>query len=270
MTGKSDPLPMAGHAGDAARMAALEARVAELQAEMQSLTSTLSHDLQAPLRHITSFAQLLEDEAGPVLDGEMREFLGHISGSAKTLGAMLDALLALSRVGTVALQLEPVSLADVVQAEVQVQQRKLASLQAPRVLQWSVGALPAVVADGKLLQQALVQVLDNAVKFTAQQAQAEIQVEAHRDATTGKVLCTVRDNGVGFAAAQASQLFKPFARLHSPRQFPGLGMGLAQVRKSLLRMQGAVSITAAPEGGCTVVLELPAAEGGCGIDCQVL
>ena len=79
------------------RIAALEAELAAARAEMQNFSATVSHDLRAPLRHITSFAQLLQEEAGPALGDEAQEFLGHITGSAKHLAQMLDALLALSR-----------------------------------------------------------------------------------------------------------------------------------------------------------------------------
>ena len=269
--------PPADPASSAERVATLEAQVLALQAEMQSLVATISHDLRAPLRHITSFSQLVQDEAGPQLNAEMREFLGHISTSAHTLGSMLDGLLALSRIGTVALYPEAVDLTALIQALVEERQSALqaqAKLSASgpesvsesgsasgRLVQWSVdgAALPAVLADAKLLRLALGHVLDNAVKFTGPQPQAHIRVSHMVDTETGKLHCTVSDNGVGFTPAQAAQLFKPFARLHPSSQFAGQGMGLALVRKSLLRMSGEVSISATVQGGCRVVLLLPLA-----------
>ncbi|OYT90049.1 MAG: two-component sensor histidine kinase [Burkholderiales bacterium PBB3] len=251
----------ADRSASAVRIADLEAQVLALQAEMQSLTATISHDLRAPLRHITSFAQLVQDEAGPQLNEEMREFLGNISGAAKTLGSMLDGLLALSSVGTVALHPEPLDWAALVQALVLERQRALQGQAPGRVVLWSVddAALPAVQADAKLLRQALGHVLDNAVKFTGPQLQAHIRVSASIDATTGQLHCVVQDNGVGFAPEQAAQLFKPFVRLHASSQFAGLGMGLALVRKSLQRMGGDARISATVQGGCQVVLLLPLA-----------
>ena len=101
------------------RIAGLEAELAAAHAEMQAFTATVSHELRAPLRHITSFAQLLQEEAGPALGMEAQEFLGHITGSAKHLAQMLDALLALSRVGTVPLHLQSVALDEVLAVLVQ-------------------------------------------------------------------------------------------------------------------------------------------------------
>ena len=241
------------------RIAALEAELAAARAEMQSFTATVSHDLRAPLRHITSFAQLLQEEAGPALGDEAQEFLGHITGSAKHLAQMLDALLALSRVGTAPLQLQPVALHEVLAALVQQRARDLQTRQPERTVRWTLAPdLPAVQADASLLAAALGQVLDNAVKFTAQRADATIDISARVDATTGAVHCTVSDNGVGFKPDLAAKLFQPFIRLHSSSQFAGLGMGLALTRKSVVRMGGDVTISAAVDGGCSVTVVLPA------------
>ena len=242
------------------RIAALEAELAAAHAEMQSFTATVSHDLRAPLRHITSFAQLLQEEAGPTLGDEAREFLGHISGSAKHLAQMLDALLALSRVGTVPLNLQCVALDELLAVLVQERVHDLQTRQPERTVRWTlVPNLPVVQADASLLTAALGQVLDNAVKFTAHRADAAIDISAHVDATTGAVHCTVRDNGAGFNPDLAAKLFQPFIRLHSSSQFAGLGMGLALARKSLVRMGGGVTISAAVAVGCSVSLALPAA-----------
>ena len=251
-------------AAQAVRIAELEAQVVALQTEMQSLTATISHDLRAPLRHITSFAQLVQDEAGPQLNAEMREFLGNISGAAKRLGSMLDGLLALSRIGTVALHPEPVDLAEMVQTLVQERQFALQSQASGRVVVWTVDKSPwsTVRADARLLRQALGHVLDNAIQFSNPQLQVNIGVTVSVDVQAGELYCTVSDNGVGFAPEQAALLFKPFVRLHNSSQFPGLGMGLALVRKGLQRMGGNVGISATVQGGCQVVLRLPLASTG--------
>ena len=243
------------------RIAALEAELAAARAEMQAFTATVSHDLRAPLRHITSFAQLLQEEAGPALGDEAQEFLGHITGSAKHLAQMLDALLALSRVGTVPMHLQSVALDEVLAALVQERVRDLQMRQPERTVRWTLASnLPAVQADAALLSAALGQVLDNAVKFTAQRADAAIDINAHVDTATGAVHCSIRDNGVGFKADLAAKLFQPFIRLHSSSQFAGLGMGLALARKSLARMGATVAINAAPEVGCGVTVVLVAAD----------
>jgi two-component system, OmpR family, sensor kinase len=236
------------------RVAKLEAELAAARREMQDFTYTVSHDLRAPLRHIVSYAQLVQEDAGPQLSAEVQGFLGTITDSANHMGAMLDALLELSRVGTAPVQLGPVVLQDVLQGVV----GGLRAQQAPREVCWSVAPdAPVVQADAALLRLALEQVLGNALKFTRPQPQAEIAVSFKR--LDGAVLLTVQDNGVGFNPAQAAKLFQPFVRLHSTRQFEGLGMGLALTRKAMQRMGGDAAISAGPDAGCCVTLTLPAA-----------
>lgn len=242
------------------RVAALEAALQVSRSEVQSLTARLSHDLRAPLRHITSFAQLLKEEAGAQLQGDAPLFLDNITAAAQSMAQMLDALMEFSRVGTAPVHLQPVDLAALLDGVVRERQMALAELQLPRTVEWVVAAqAPSVVADAPLLRQALTRVLDNAVQFTAPVERATIQVEVESDHQAGTVRCTVRDNGVGFAPHQAVQLFQPFIRLHSARQGAGQGMGLALVRKSLERMGGSVQIEAEPNAGCRLYLVLPLA-----------
>ena len=254
----SDPI---SSTGIDPRIAVLEAELAAVRAEMQAFTATVSHDLRAPLRHITSFAQLLQEEAGSALGDEAQVFLGHITGSAKQLAQMLDGLLALSRVGTAPVHVQSVALGEVLAVLVQERVRDLQSCQPERTVRWALAPnLPVVQADASLLAAALGQVLDNAVKFTARRAEATIDIRASLDKDSGRIRCTVHDNGVGFNPDMSAKLFQPFIRLHSSGQFAGLGMGLALAHKSLLRMGGALAISAAPDEGCSVTVVMPAFE----------
>lgn len=245
---------------DAERIAALQAELAAVRAEMQALTATVSHDLRAPLRHITSYVQLVQEDAGPVLTPEVKGFLGTISDSARHLGAQLDGLLALSRVGTAALSPQVVALGPLVQSVVDELAAQAAQQSPGRPVQWQVAdALPTVQADPTLLRQALVQVLGNALKFTAPREAAVITVEplAAADVPAGFAGLQVQDNGVGYNPALQSALFKVFGRLHSVQQFAGLGMGLALTAKLLQRMGGTVAAQGVVDGGCCVTLTLP-------------
>ena len=235
-----------------ARIAALEAALAASQREMQDLVSTVSHDLRAPLRHIVSYAQLVRDEAGAALDAEALGFLDTVTGSAKQLGTMLDGLLELSRIGTATLHVDAVDLNPLVAEVVRDQQ----ALALGRDIVWDVQpGLPVVKADGVLLRLALQQALANAVKFTRHAAQAHIAVRAE-STDTAEVALSIRDNGAGFNAAMATKLFQPFQRLHSTKQFEGLGMGLAKVRKALARMGATVQLEALPAGGASLTILL--------------
>ena len=232
----------------------LQAELAALRREMQDFTATVSHDLRAPLRHITSFAQLVQEDAGPQLSAEVQGFLATITGSAQQMARMLDALLEWSHIGAQSLQTAPVQLA----AALEPCRAALQLRYATRTIEWRVAeGLPSVLADPLLLQMVLRAVLDNALKFSAGRAIAVVEIGA--ESAGGQVTLTVKDNGAGFSPAAQSKLFQPYSRLHSARDFPGLGMGLACAHKAVQRMGGDLALEGQIDQGCTVRLRLPAA-----------
>nr|WP_315489259.1 ATP-binding protein [uncultured Rhodoferax sp.] len=235
-----------------ARIAALQAELAALRADMQHFTYAVSHDLRAPLRHILSYAQLVQEDAGPLLSAEVQEFLATITDSARHMGVLLDGLSALSRVGTAPVNTCAVSLQELVPGV----WNALAAQHPGRAIEWQLAPdLPSVQADAALLRQALSQVLDNAVKFSAQRRLAVIEVNTAAESPGGFVTLQVRDNGVGYNPAQQDQLFKVFGRLHSSQQFEGIGMGLVLTKKIVERLGGAVCIEGEANNGCTVRLQ---------------
>jgi len=235
------------------RIAALQSELAAVRAEMQDFTATVSHDLRAPLRHIVSYVQLVQEDAGPQLEPEVLDFLATISDSARHMGVLLDGLTTLSRVGLAPLELGPVSLQELVQAV----RADLIAKNPQRAVEWQVADdLPAVLADATLLHQALTHVLGNALKFTAPRAIAQIDISVVPGAPDGYVALQVRDNGVGYNPAQQDRLFRVFGRLHSTNQFEGIGMGLVLTRKILARMGGTVCAQGMLDAGCCVELKL--------------
>ena len=241
---------------EAGRIAALEAELAALRAEMQAFTATVSHDLRAPLRHIVSYVQIVQEDAGPQLDAEVQGFLATISDSARHMGLLLDGLAGLARVGAAPLTLAAVPLQPMVDAVA----AELAAQQPLRMVDWHIARdLPVVLADAVLLRQVLVQVLGNAVKFSAPRARAQIDVTAAPAAEAQGVVLQVRDNGVGYNPAMQAKLFQVFGRLPGAKPFDGLGLGLATARKILQRLGGSVAAQGAPDAGCCVTLTLPAA-----------
>jgi signal transduction histidine kinase len=238
------------------RIAQLEAELAAQRAEMQDFTYTVSHDLRASLRHIISYARLVQEDAGPHVSSEVQGFLATLTDSAKHMGVLMDGLMELSRLGTLSLHCGPVSLEDAVQSA-----HEALNAQYPeRQVQWRVtGALPVVWGDAALVTLAVRQVLDNAVKFTAHAPQAEIDLSAQADSGQRAVRFTIKDNGAGYNPALQASLFKPFQRLHTAKQFPGIGMGLALSRKAMQRMDGTISLQGQVDQGCTVELVFRAA-----------
>jgi light-regulated signal transduction histidine kinase (bacteriophytochrome) len=256
------PAPMPESADTvAARVAACEQRVAQLQqqldtarGELQDFVYTVSHDLRAPLRHINAFAQIIAEDLVDIPP----DIAGHlltIRQSAQLLTQQLEGLSALSRLSHASVLVTAVDTVSLMQDVMQ----GLLPHQTTRQLQWQVAPdLPAVRADAKLLRQVFEQVIGNAIKFTRPRAQAEVAV-SWQSVADGRCLISVQDNGVGFNPQQADRLFKVFGKLHSVREFEGLGLGLLQCRKMLACMDASIAISAQADAGCVVTLTLPLA-----------
>ena len=235
-----------------------EHELAELRAAHDEFLRAVSHDLRAPLRHVTSYgplvAELLHD-CGLQGEGlqEAQSFLATMDQSARRMGRMLDGLLALSRIARAPLQVQPVALAALV-AEVQA---ALAASAEGQAVQWQIAPdLPSVPGDAALLRQMLAELLGNALKFTRGRDPACIAVTAER-AADGSATLRVQDNGAGFNPAQAAGLFGVFQRLHREAEFEGVGTGLAAVRAIARRHGGEASATAIQGVGCTVSVYFP-------------
>lgn len=239
-----------------------ERELAELRAAQDEFLRAVSHDLRAPLRHITSYgplvAELLQDAGlqGEAL-AEAQEFLATMDHSARRMGRMLDGLLQLSRIARTPLQRQPVALSDLAH---EVQAVLAAQAQAQeRAVQWHIAPdLPSVEGDSVLLRQLLAELLGNALKFTRGRDPAHIAITAEYSAepsADGSLILRVQDNGVGFNPAQAGGLFGVFQRLHRETEFDGVGAGLAAVRAIAQRHGGEASATAAPGAGCTVSVQ---------------
>jgi signal transduction histidine kinase len=233
------------------RTAALEAANAELEA----FSYSVSHDLRAPLRHVAGFAQMLSRTGAPKLDAKERHYLETIVSSAEQAGRLIDDLLSFARMTRADLQWARVdtgALAREAQAEV-------SSEAAGRAVRWSLGSLPEVRGDREMLRQVFVNLFSNALKYTRGRTPAEIEVgSASRD--DGAFVFFVRDNGVGFDMRYASKLFGVFQRLHRADEFEGTGIGLANVRRIVLRHGGAVWAEAEPGHGATFFFSLPRRE----------
>ncbi|MFY3383146.1 sensor histidine kinase [Paracidovorax sp. MALMAid1276] len=249
-----------------AELARSQQQVADMAAAQEEFLRAVSHDLRAPLRHVTAYGALVREVLGDlppeVVQGdpvqEALGFLATMDQSARRMGQMIDGLQALVRVGRAPLHLQPVPLA----AAVAQARSALAAQQGARDVDWQVAeGLPTLQADPALLHELLVQLLGNALKFTRPVARAHIAVLADAAAPAGGGGFAVQDNGVGFDPARASGLFGVFQRLHRENEFDGVGAGLALCRAIAQRHGAGIGITAspAPDSGCTVRVEWPAA-----------
>lgn len=230
----------------------LERALTQARAELQDFTYSVSHDLRASLRHVTAFTQLAQEELAAQPESPALSHLTRVTQAAKQMGRQIDGLMELSRLSGVALQWSAVDLGEIVRPLC----AELAQATGGRSVDWRLSpSWPVVRADAALLRQALGHLLSNALKFSATRAQAEISLE-WQPAAPGHCTLVVADNGVGFNPQYQAKLFQAFQRLHSPREFEGLGMGLALTRKIAERLGGSVSAQGAVDAGCRVSLTL--------------
>ena len=224
--------------------------------ELEAFSYSVSHDLRAPLRHVAGFVQLLQSNAKGRLDETGARYLEVIAGAAKKMGELIDDLLSFSRTGRAQMHLEAVPLGPLVDEC----RRELEPETGGRAIEWKIGELPEVAADRALLRQVMANLLGNAVKYSGKKAKAVVEVSSRRD---GKehVVC-VRDNGAGFDMKYADKLFGVFQRLHSQTEFEGTGIGLANVRRIVVRHGGRTWAEGAVDQGAAFYFTLPAAPAG--------
>lgn len=227
------------------------AALVEANAELESFSYSVSHDLRAPVRHISGFTDLLRSAAGASLPPKAAEYLATIKNAAAEMGVLIDALLALSRLGRSEVKTTPVDLSVVLGSA-------LAELQPDaqdREIEWSIDPLPTVMADRTMIRLVLVNLLGNALKYTREQTRARIEVGCRSQGH--EVTIWVRDNGVGFNMAYVHKLFGVFQRLHSDLRFEGTGIGLATVRRVIARHGGRVWAESELGRGATFYFALP-------------
>ncbi|MBY0265849.1 MAG: PAS domain S-box protein [Burkholderiales bacterium] len=222
--------------------------------ELESFSYSVSHDLRAPLRTIDGFSQILIEEYSGVLDAAGRGYLERVRAGSQRMAKLIDDLLELARVTRRDLQIRSCDLTEMVQDIM----RELRSANPERKIRVEVADGMQVDADFGLLRIALDNLLRNAWKFTAMQADPVIEVGYEMEG--GNAVFFVRDNGVGFDMAYANKLFGAFQRLHSESEFQGTGIGLALVQRVIRRHGGQVWARAEPGKGATFCFSLPAAD----------
>jgi PAS domain S-box-containing protein len=217
--------------------------------ELEAFTYTVSHDLRAPVRAITSFSQIVVDDHGESLSEEARGLLLRVRNGGLRLGELVDDLLAFSQLGRHALRLR------VVDVDVLVRAIVVRLVGAATNVDLDVMALGTCLADASLLEQVWTNLIDNALKYASPRQRIQITISRH-DTTTDAVF-RVRDNGVGFDMRHADKLFGVFQRLHSSDAFEGTGVGLANVRRIVERHGGQVSASSVVDAGSTFEFSLP-------------
>ncbi len=228
------------------------ARLRETVAELEGFSYSISHDLRAPLRAMTSFGELLAEECGERLGPEGHDYLRRIIGAARRMDRLTQDVLVYSRASRMELPLLPVDMQALVEGVVESYPQFHVS-RADIVVR---GRLPRVLGNEAALVQCVSNLLGNAVKFVAPGVRPRVVVEG--ETIEGRARLHVQDNGIGVAESARGKIFGMFERFHT--EYEGTGIGLAVVRRAAERMGGGVSFTSMPGQGSRFILELPSAQ----------
>ncbi len=220
--------------------------------ELEAFTYSVSHDLRAPLRHITGFVELLNKRDHAELDEKSLHYLNVISEAARKMGNLIDDLLAFSRISRAEINKTSVDLDKMVMEVIS----ELMEDEEKRVISWEIAPLPRVQGDPALLRLVMVNLIANAMKFSRPRDRARIEIGADTG-NPHEILFYVRDNGVGFDVKYVDKLFGLFQRLHTSEEFEGTGIGLANVRRIIHRHGGRTWAEGTVGEGATLWFTLP-------------
>jgi light-regulated signal transduction histidine kinase (bacteriophytochrome) len=233
----------------------VQERTAQLDAanaDLEAFSYSVSHDLRAPLRHISAFSQLLREEYGSKMEPDAQQYLSRIQNGVKNMGRLIDDLLRLAQLGRKKLVSEATDLNSMLKDV-------LADLQSEcqdRQIDWQIGDLSSVVCDSGLVRQVFANLISTAVKYTRKREIAIIEVgQVEED---GVSVIFVRDNGAGFDEKYAGKLFGVFQRLHRAEDFEGTGVGLSTVQRIVKKHGGEVWAKGEVDKGATFFFALTA------------
>jgi len=234
----------------------LGARTAELELankELESFSFSVSHDLRAPLRHISGFITLLHKEYEGQFDETFRHYMEVIAEASKKMGRLIDDLLALSHIGRSEMHKEEINMKALIDEAI----LEVMCGEGNRQIEWKVDDLSHAYGDRSLMSLALINLISNAVKFTRLSPRAEIEIRGKEDGA-GYVYY-VRDNGVGFDMRHADKLFGVFQRFHTQKEFEGTGIGLSNVQRIISKHGGRIWAESEVGHGATFYFTLPKA-----------
>ena len=225
----------------------VEQRTTALQTsnrDLEAFTSSVSHDLRAPLRTMQGFSEILLEDYGEQLPDEAKELLSSIHASGERLRQLIDDLLSFSRLGREGLQLQRLELAPMVEAVIE---ELLANRDDRARIELHVDELGTAYADPSLLRAVWTNLVDNALKYS--RTRETIKISIGRERRDAETVYFIQDNGVGFDSQYADRLFGVFQRLHAASEFEGNGVGLANVRRIVERHHGRVAASSVLDAG---------------------
>lgn len=235
-------------ATDLSAQKAHEHQLQQANAELQGFCYSISHDLRTPLRSMVSAAGIVLEDYGELLPSDAHEELNRIKAAGNHLGYLIDDLLTYARIQRHALNMEPLNISE-------MSQKIASSLEGSQDVCWEIADSMTGYGDPRLVQVVLDNLLSNAVKYSSHSPQPKVQV-GEANLSEGPAFF-VKDNGIGFDMAYIDKIFAPFERLHTHDQFPGTGIGLANVQRILTRHGGRVWATSEVGKGATFYFTMP-------------
>jgi PAS domain S-box-containing protein len=222
----------------------------EANREMESFSYSVSHDLRAPLRSMDGFSKVLMERYADQMDERGRNYLSRVRAAAQKMGRLIDDMLSLSRIGRTQMRWDQVDLSEMATAIVE----ELRQREPERQVVVTITPNMKVSGDPALLQIVFTNLIGNAWKFTGKREEAHIDVGLKEE--RGERIYFVRDNGAGFDMAFVDKLFTSFQRLHTEEDYSGTGIGLAIVKRIILRHEGRIWAEGAVDQGATFYFTL--------------
>lgn len=217
--------------------------------ELEQLTYSVSHNLQAPVRHIIGYTDWILEDEKESLSPRGSAQLGKVLTAARRLESMIRGLLRYSRTRNLSLHLAPINMDELVRDLIQDYE-----VENPQI-QWQIEPLPMVYADEELIRQVMENLLSNAVKFSTPTSKPRIEIKGIETAESVRI--EVIDNGVGFNEAYADKLFAVFQQLHARSLFGGTGLGLANCKRIITMHRGEIGASGKEGEGASFFFRLP-------------
>jgi PAS domain S-box-containing protein len=231
----------------------LERNIAQLQLtnkELEAFSYSVSHDLRAPLRSINGYAQMIQEDHAQNFNDEAKRMLNVIRNNARKMGMLIDDLLEFSRMGRKEITRVAIDFKKLVEPIVADIRHS-----APEKTKITLHHLPGTQGDPSLLSQVFINLISNAVKYSAKKENAEVEIGAEEK--DDEIVYYIKDNGAGFDMQYAHKLFGVFQRLHSNEEFEGTGVGLAIVQRIIVKHGGKVWAEGKPGDGAVFYFSLP-------------
>lgn len=246
-------LRLAAHAAELeSRVEARTRELHERNAELETFTYSISHDLRAPLRTMHNLVDVLMEEAGGTLTPTHKDYLQRVGRAAQRMDNLTMDMLHYSQLGRSELVMEQVNLQALVEGLVDERRERAEAATARFEI---VSPLPSVFASEAGLSQALGNLLDNALKFARAGVDTLIRCSARREGS--RVVLQIKDNGIGIDPRHFKKIFLPFERLNPSQAVPGTGIGLAIVQRCIDKMGGSIDVSSVPGQGSTFSITLP-------------